>query len=235
MLNFKNLKIVLSFILITGLSLSPADSLAQSQSGDEWLNKMADAIIESGTEVSTITTNINQTIMSPMGEVAVTGVTTYNFDNGNQRAELETPQGKVEIIIEDGEGMQRMGGQEIPMNDAQLAQVKTEAERNYVNIALNKNDYDAEFKGMETVDNTQHAMIEIGLTVPVTYYINTETALPTKITYAQFNQQNGQEIDVEVQYSDWQTVSGVTYAYKTETFANGQKASSGTFSELKVN
>lgn len=231
----KNSISVFSLILFSGLSMTQMNAIAQEQSADEWLNKMADAIIESGTEVETITTEVEQTVMSPMGEVTVSGTTTVNFLNGDQYANLETPQGNVEVIIEDGEGTQKVGGQEMPLAGAQLAQIETETQRNYVYIALNVDSLSAEYLGTETIDDTEHVKIEVDLTVPVTYFINTETALPSKITYVQFNQQTGQDIEVEVQYSDWQTVSGVTYAFTTETFANGQQASTGTVSELTVN
>lgn len=231
----KNSISVFSLILFSGLSMTQMNAIAQEQSADEWLNKMADAIIESGTEVETITTEVEQTVMSPMGEVTVSGTTTVNFLNGDQYANLETPQGNVEVIIEDGEGTQKVGGQEMPLAGAQLAQIETETQRNYVYIALNVDSLSAEYLGTETIDDTEYVKIEVDLTVPVTYFINTETALPSKITYVQFNQQTGQDIEVEVQYSDWQTVSGVTYAFTTETFANGQQASTGTVSELTVN
>lgn len=231
----KNSISVFSLILFSGLSMTQMNAIAQEQSADEWLSKMADAIIESGTEVETITTEVEQTVMSPMGEVTVSGTTTVNFLNGDQYANLETPQGNVEVIIEDGEGTQKVGGQEMPLAGAQLAQIETETQRNYVYIALNVDSLSAEYLGTETIDDTEHVKIEVDLTVPVTYFINTETALPSKITYVQFNQQTGQDIEVEVQYSDWQTVSGVTYAFTTETFANGQQASTGTVSELTVN
>lgn len=231
----KNSISVFSLILFSGLSMTQMNAIAQEQSADEWLSKMADAIIESGTEVETITTEVEQTVMSPMGEVTVSGTTTVNFLNGDQYANLETPQGNVEVIIEDGEGTQKVGAQEMPLAGAQLAQIETETQRNYVYIALNVDSLSAEYLGTETIDDTEHVKIEVDLTVPVTYFINTETALPSKITYVQFNQQTGQDIEVEVQYSDWQTVSGVTYAFTTETFANGQQASTGTVSELTVN
>ena len=196
---------------------------------------MANAVIEEGTDVETLTTEIEQTIMSPMGDVTITGVSTINLKTGDQNAELDTPQGKVEVVIEDGEGYQIIGGQQFPLNDAQLAQIETESERNYVYIALNKDTLEAEYIGMETIDDTGHAVVEVELSAPVTYYINTQSNLPTKITYSQFNQQTGQEIDVEVQYSDWQTVSGVTYAFSIESFANGQPASVGKVTDLSVN
>ena len=233
--NLKNSIHVVALILISGLSMSQMNAIAQEQGADEWLDKMADAVIEAGTEVETLTTEVEQTVMSPMGEITVSGTTTVNFETGDQYANLETPQGNVEVTIENGEGMQKVGGQEIPLSGAQLAQIETETQRNYVYIALNKDSLSAEFLGTETIDDTEHVKLEIDLTVPVTYFISTETALPSKITYVQFNQQTGQDIDVEVQYSDWQTVSGVTYAFTTETFANGQKASTGTVSGLTVN
>ncbi|MFD2531705.1 hypothetical protein [Gracilimonas halophila] len=196
---------------------------------------MAEAVIEPGTTVETLTTDIEQTIISPMGDVTISGTSTINFVTGDQNAVLETPQGTVEVIIEDGEGVQKIGAREIPMNGAQLQQVKTEMERNYINVALNKDSLDAEFLGMETIDGTEYAKVKVNFTVPVTYYLNSETALPDMITFNQFNQQTGSEVEIQVKNSNWQTVSGVTYAFSIETFAAGQKAGSGTVSNLTVN
>lgn len=222
-------------LLLFGFCFALPSQILAQENADKWLNKMKNAIIEEGTNVEQITAEVEQTIMSPMGEVKISGTTTVNFETGDQRAKLQTPQGTVEVVIEDGKGVNKMGGQEIPLSDAQMAQIRTETQRNYLYIALNKDSLDAEYLGTETIDDAEHAKIKIGLTVPVTYYINTQSGLPAKITYAQFNQQTGQEIDVEVQYSDWQTVSGVTYAFKVDSYANGQKASTGITKELTVN
>jgi hypothetical protein len=227
------LLIILLLVSATTLNFQ-SDKLIQNEA-NEWLNKMAEAVIEPGTTVETLTTDIEQTIISPMGDITISGTSTINFVTGDQNAVLETPQGTVEVIIEDGEGVQKIGAREIPMNGAQLQQVNTEMERNYINVALNKDSLDAEFLGMETIDGTEYAKVKVNFTVPVTYYLNSETALPDMITFNQFNQQTGTETEVEVRYSDWQTVSGVTYAFSIETFAAGQKAGSGTVSNLTVN
>lgn len=231
---------VFTLLIIAGFTAAyfqPAE-LQKTEYANEWLDKMAEAIIEPGTEVEEITTEIEQTIVSPMGDVTFTGTTTFNFKTGNQRALLDTPQGEIEVVIEDGEGVQRIGGeggQEIQMNAAQLQEVKLEMERNYLNVALKKDSVDAEFLGTETLEDTEYAKLKINFTVPITYYLDMETALPAMLRYAQFNQQTGQEFDVEVRYDDWQTVSGLTYAFSIETFANGEKAGSATINDLIVN
>jgi hypothetical protein len=232
-------KITHIFVLVIIAGLSTAyfqpTELQETEKANEWLNKMAEAVIEPGTTIEEITTDIEQTIVSQMGDVTFTGTTTFNFVNGNQSALLDTPQGEIEVIIEDGEGIQRMGGQEYPMNAAQLQDVKLEMERNYVNVALNKDSLETEFLGTETIEDTEYAMLKVNLTVPITYYLDMETALPAILKYTQFNQQTGQEFDIEVQYDDWQTVSGLTYAFSVETFANSEIASSATINELTVN
>lgn len=232
------IKITYTFIfllLASAINLNFQSNDLVENEANEWLEKMANAVIEPGTTVSTITTDIEQTFISPMGDINVSGTTTMNFENGNQNAVLETPQGTVEVIIEDGEGVQKVGGREMPMNGPQLQQVKTEMERSYVNVARNKDSLDAEFLGMETVDETEYAMLKINFEVPVTYYLDTETSLPDIIKFNQFNQQSGTEVEVEVRNSDWRTVSGLTYAFLTETYAGGEKAGSGTISNLTVN
>lgn len=224
------------FLLLAGvINLNfQSNDLAENEA-NEWLDKMANAVIEPGTTVSTITTDIEQTFISPMGDINVSGTTTMNFENGNQNAVLETPQGTVEVIIENGEGVQKVGGREMPMNGPQLQQVKTEMERSYVNVARDKGSLDAEFLGMETIDENEYAKLKINFEVPVTYYLDAETSLPDIIKFNQFNQQSGTEVEVEVRNSDWRTVSGLTYAFLTETYAGGEKAGSGTISNLIVN
>lgn len=232
------IKIIHTFIFLlfaSAINLNFQSNDLVENEANEWLEKMANAVIEPGTTVSTITTDFEQTFISPMGDINVSGTTTMNFENGNQNAVLETPQGTVEVIIEDGEGVQKVGGREIPMNGAQLQQVKTEMERSYVNVARNKDSLDAEFLGMETIDETEYAKLKINFEVPVTYYLDTETSLPDLIKFNQFNQQTGTEVEVEVRNSDWRTVSGLTYAFLTETYAGGEEAGSGTISNLIVN
>lgn len=227
--------IILFFITgFTSAFFQPVD-LNKSTDANEWLNKMADAVIAPGTTIETITSELEQTIMSPMGDISISGTSTINFVTGDQNAVLETPQGTVEVIIEDGKGVQKVGGQEIPMNNAQLQQVKTEMERSYISVAMNKDSVDAEYLGNETIDDTEFAKLRINFSVPVTYYLDTETSLPSMLRFTQFNQQTGGENEIEVRHSDWQTVSGVTYAFTTETYADGMQAGSGTVKNIIVN
>lgn len=227
--------ITLSCVTLLILTFLQTDLQAQENSAGEWLQKMSDAIISPGTSIETITVELEQVILSPMGEITVEGTSTLNYKTGDQYALLETPQGTVEVSVEGDKGVQKVGGQEYPMNGAQIQQIKTEMERDYVNVALNNDSMDAEYLGTETIDEMEYAKMKINFEVPVTYYLDTETALPSMLRYTQFNQQTGGEVEVEVRNSDWQTVSGVTYAFSTVSYADGQQAGSATINDLKVN
>jgi predicted Zn-dependent peptidase len=203
--------------------------------GEEWLKNMAEAIVEPGTEVESITTVGEQTINSPMGEIAVSGTVNINFVENSQNAVLNTPQGQIEINVADGKGTQKLGSQEFPMPPAQVQQVQNEIKRSYMSIAIDRSAVDAEYMGTETIGEKEYVKLKINFESPVTYYLDPATSLPMMSTYSQFNPQAGGNQTVKTEYSDWRTVDGVTYAFVTTSYADDEKASSSKTESLEVN
>ncbi len=202
--------------------------------GAEWLKKMAEAVVEPGREVESITTVTDQTLSSPMGEISISSEVTINYVENSQSGTVNTPQGEVEISIADGKGTQKLGGQEYPMPPAQVQQIQNEIKRSYVGIAINRDAYEAEYLGTETIDGTEYVKLKIMIDNPITYYLDPATSLPAMQTYSQFNPQVGEQQVIKVEYSDWTTVDGVAYAYISTTFAGDQKVSSSTTKSHEV-
>ncbi|MDR9418611.1 M16 family metallopeptidase [Gracilimonas sp.] len=218
----------------------PSSGEEQAEAGDkaqgqEWLQKMTDAIVEPGIEVEKITTEGNQTRSTPMGEMNVSGTISINFVENTQEATLNTPQGQVQLSVTENSGTQRVAGQEFPMQPAQVQQAQNEIQRHYLNVAINKDDLDVEYLGMDTMYDTEYAKLKINFETPVTYYIDPNTSLPAYSTYSQFNPQTGSNSQVRTEYSNWTTVDGVTYAFSAISFADGEKVSENITESLEVN
>lgn len=205
-----------------------------TQKGSEWMTKMAEAVIADDASVTTVVQTGSQTLETPMGAMELSGTITTNYENSDQTAVLNTPQGQITIEVKDGKGIQKMGGQEFPMQPAQVQNMKKEIQRSYLNIALHRSTMDAEYLGMEEVDGTEYVKLRFNFDSPVTYYLDPTTSLPAMSTYSQFNPQTGGQQKVMTKYSDWTTVDGVTFAFSTESFADDKKVSSQSTESVEI-
>lgn len=202
--------------------------------GTKWMTKMAEAVIAGDASVTTVVQTGSQTLETPMGAMELSGTITTNYENSDQTAVLNTPQGQITIEVKDGKGTQKMGGQEFPMQPAQVQNMKKEIQRSYLNIALHRSTMDAEYLGMEEVDGTEYVKLRFNFDSPVTYYLDPTTSLPAMSTYSQFNPQTGGQQKVMTKYSDWTTVDGVTFAFSTESFADDKKVSSQSTESVEI-
>ncbi|MTI86997.1 MAG: insulinase family protein [Balneolaceae bacterium] len=203
--------------------------------GKEWLAKMAEAVIEAGTEVTSIAQTGSQTIVTPQGAVDIPGTITNNYAEDKVKAILNAPQGTIEMTVQDGKGTQKMAGQEFPMPPASVKQIQQELERDYINIALSYASLEAEYLGKESIDGTEYVKLRVNFDTPVTYYLDPATNLPNILTYEQFNPRLGKSQQVKTTYSNWKTVDGVTFAFTVESTADGEKTSSQSIESIEVN
>ncbi|SMO91788.1 insulinase family protein [Gracilimonas mengyeensis] len=192
--------------------------------GGEWLEKMADAVIEPGTDMGPIFVESVITQQTQMGPMEITSTAITNYDDYSSERTMQTPQGEIQMKIENGGGTMSMMGQERPLPPQMATPVTNEMKRNYIAIALNKDELEAEYLGSETVDGEELEVIRIKGDVTVTYLLDAESGLPARARYSEMNPQTGQRSQAESVFSDWEVVDGVALAYTTVTYVDGEEA-----------
>lgn len=203
--------------------------------GKQWLNKMADAIIAPGTTFSTIKSVSTLTQVTPMGEMEMKNTSTISYVDYSMSSQLETPQGNIEMELKDGKGVMRMMGQEQPLPPAMTNPMMAEIKNSYINIALNMDDFNAEYLGTETIEGKEYAALKIMGTTETIFYLDSQTALPAYSKVSTFNPQMGKEVDSLTKYSDWKVNNGVAYAYAHETKVDGTVASKVSIESVETN
>ncbi|MGM0586868.1 MAG: M16 family metallopeptidase [Bacteroidota bacterium] len=203
--------------------------------GEELLGNMKQAIASNPQEIKTLTTSGSQTVSTPMGEQTMDSETTIKFEEDYLSQSVNTPNGKITFELEGNSGKMVMMGQERPLPPARIKQMKANVNRSYISIARTADKIDAGFVGMETFEGEEYAKLVLDMDKTVTMLVDTETNLPRLMRYQRFDAQSGKQVQVEEQYTDWQKVDGIQYAYTTLTYQDGQEAGKSSVDEVKVN
>ncbi len=206
-----------------------------SETGNMWLEKMANAIVSPGTEVISI---VNKSIVNqfgPAGSMQATSSATINFDEISMVADLETPQGNMTMELKNGSGVIKMMGQEQPLPPAMTGPMFNEIKNSYLNLALTYEDLNAEYLGTEIVDGNEYGVLKVMAESTITILVDLESALPFLSRTTELNAQTGSMVARENRYSNWTTVDGVTFAFSSVVFADGNKVSESKVETLTVN
>jgi hypothetical protein len=138
---------------------------------------------------------------------------------------MNTPQGEMTMSFANGSGTMNMMGQERQLPPQMTTPMLNEMKRNYLSIAVHKDDIDAEYLGDETVEGESYAVVRMtNDQITVTYLLDQETGLPYMSGYSEMNPQTGQRQEAKTIYSDWTEADGVTYAYSAVSYAGDQVA-----------
>ncbi|WP_428235081.1 M16 family metallopeptidase [Gracilimonas sp.] len=193
--------------------------------GKEWLEKMANALIEPGSDVVAVQEKSVITQKTPMGDMDIQNSSVTNFADYSTERNLTTPQGQMTMSFKDGGGTMQMGGQQRQLPPQMAKPMLNEMKRNYLSIAINHEDIQAEYLGDETVDGEDYAVVRMtNDQVKVTYLLDQETGLPHMSRYTEMNPQTGQRQEAKSVYSDWNEAGGVMYAYSVVTYVDEQVA-----------
>ncbi len=193
--------------------------------GKEWLDKMAAALVEPGSDVISIEEQSVITQKTPMGDMDIQNTSITNYVDYSTERNLTTPQGQMTMSFKDGSGTMQMAGQQRQLPPQMAKPMLNEMKRNYLSIAINHEDIQAEYLGDETVDGEDYAVVRMtNDQVKVTYLLDQETGLPYISRYMEMNPQTGQRQEAKSVYSDWQKAGGVMYAYSVITYVDDQVA-----------
>jgi zinc protease len=210
-----------------------SESAGDATKGTEWLGKMANAIIQDGTEVNSITLRTEIGMNTPMGTMNLKANTTFEYPDAI-RQELTTPQGVINLNYRNGGGSMSMGEMSQPLPAQQLEQFKKSLEQDYVNIARVWQAKNAEYLGEAELDGRNLVRIRV-TDAGVIFYLDPETGLPFASVVSNFNPATGTETDTYTFYSDWNAAQGVNVAYKIVNKQDGETSSTVSVSSHEVN
>jgi predicted Zn-dependent peptidase len=202
-----------------------------AEKGQEWLSKMAEAVIDNDTELNSIalTGEMNmQGRKMPMS-------TTINYPDAIEQT-IQGPMGEIKIVYEDGSGKMIVGGQERPLPPQMAKNLKSTLNRSFLSIALNAGSVNPQYLGEEEVDGTSYAKVNVNVDDSnITLLLDKKTNYPDVIRYKQFNPQMGEQVTVENHHSNWKVVDGVAYPYLQETMINGNKSGEAVYKSHEIN
>lgn len=202
-----------------------------AEKGATLLNQMAEAVIEPGTELNTLTLT---------GEVQQGGQTigttqTIDYPDAIEQT-IEAPMGKVQISYKDGSGTMVAGGKERPLPPQMAKGLKSTLNRSYLAIAMKADELNPQFLGTEEVEGTTYNKVSVKVEDKnVTLLLDQQTSYPQIQRFKQFNAQQGQQVSVESHNTNWTTSGGVTYPYSQVTFVDGNKSAETTHQSHTVN
>lgn len=202
-----------------------------AEKGRELLDAMADAVIDPGAELNTLTV---------IGEVVQGGQTigtamTIDYPDAIEQT-IQAPMGEIHLSYKDGSGSMKAGGQEQPLPPQMASGLKSTLNRSFIAIAMNADELDPQFLGTEEVEGTDYNNISVQVDGSnVTLLLNPDTNYPDIQRFRQFNPQQAQQVEIENRHSDWQTVDGVAYPYRQVTFMNGNESAEATYERHEVN
>jgi len=97
--------------------------------------------------------------------------------------------------------------------------------RNHIYLAMNRDDLDVDYMGMEQMDGNEYANVRINDEITLNLYIDPETNLPMITTYEQFDPQQGQTVTVRMVANDWRETGGVMMPYEMTGYAGDEQRS----------
>lgn len=193
------------------------------EAGKEWLERMASAILPGGDFDRDLVFEGTSYVQSPQGEMELGMRQTINFQSEKMISEVQAPMGQVTLRIEDGTGTMEMGGNQMPMQPAQLEEARSELYRHYVYLALNGEA--AEYMGTTEKEGEHVVHLRMNEEMPMDLYLDPDTALPAMAEYRQMDPQQGRNVTVITHYSDWQEADGVMLSYEMRGYAEGNQVS----------
>ncbi len=194
--------------------------------GREWINKMASAVLPNGGLTGSVVMDADNNVQTPQGEMQMGITQKIDFESERIEADINAPMGQITMTIEDGEGSMIMGGNPMPMQPAQKDQMLAELYRSPIYLAMNKDELDVEFMGMEEMDGNTYARVRVNDEIDLNLYLDPDTSLPMITTYRTFNEQMGATVTVQLNSLDWRESGGVMMPYEMISYADGEQVSS---------
>jgi zinc protease len=153
----------------------------------------------------------------------------------HMRADLETPQGKLSIVVSPDSGFMSagaMGTRDLPASrkSESLEQIR----RDLVYVGQHVDDPAFSFTASGTDKSDGAAIVDVsGPGVTMRWFVDRGTGRIVRETYKGMGQSG--PVDTETVFSDWKPVEGLNLPFHRENKQNGETSSSVQFSGIQIN
>ncbi len=200
------------------------------EAGREFLEKMADVILDTRQEIDSVEYRGTQQIQTPQGEMAL-NVHAIAVYPDQLTMDISTPMGSQRLEIADGQGVMKMGGQEQALPEAMVSSLLNELKKEPLYLALHHTGLEAYL--LEAGDG-ENITIYIGGELDLTLNIDKDTYLPAEITYSEFDQSIGNDVSITITFDNWTSGDGVRIPYLQKRYNNGEQASQTLLEEHTI-
>jgi len=220
------------------IEIPTPSSSSSSESGDairgaEWKDRMSGAMLPQGRPEGIIVMDAVNNVQTPNGPMALVSEQELDFTGQKLISTISTPMGDIVVEVGVSSGSQSMGGQSMNLPPTQVKAAWEELYRSPLWVALNPDQYIAEFLGVVEEEGAQYVQVKFqgeADNISLTVLLDPETALPFKSSSTYFVAQIGDNVSTETRFNDWKLSDGVMMAYERITFVNGTEQST-----MKVN
>ena len=220
------------------IEIPTPSSSSSSESGDairgaEWKDRMSGAMLPQGRPEGIIVMDAVNNVQTPNGPMALVSEQELDFTGQKLISTISTPMGDIVVEVGVSSGSQSMGGQSMNLPPTQVKAAWEELYRSPLWVALNPDQYIAEFLGVVEEEGAQYVQVKFqgeADNISLTVLLDLETALPFKSSSTYFVAQIGDNVSTETRFNDWKLSDGVMMAYERITFVNGTEQST-----MKVN
>ena len=170
-------------------------------------------------------------------ETGTTQVETTIVFPDHMKADLQTPQGTISIVVTPDSGFMSagaMGTRDMPAsrkNDS-LEQIH----RDLIYVAQHVNDPTFSFtaSGSDKTGNTELAIVDVsGPGTTIRWFVDPQTGRVTRETYKAVGQTG--PVESETAFSDWKTVEGLNLPFHRDNKQEGKDSSTVQFTSIHIN
>ncbi|HKK44278.1 MAG TPA: pitrilysin family protein [Balneolaceae bacterium] len=203
--------------------------------GKKLLSEMADAVIDPGTDLNSLTVSGKITQSAGGQQRTMSTTMTVNYPDAIEQT-IQTGMGSLQLSYKDGKGTMKAGGQERPLPPQMAKNLKNTLNRSFLSIAMNAGNLNPQFLGTEKVEKNTYDKVSVDIEgTDVTLLLDPKSYLPEITRYQQFIPSQGKKVTIENRYSDWKTNGGVAYPHTQVTMVDGKKSAEADYDSHKIN
>lgn len=170
---------------------------------------------------------------TPMGEMTLAAEVVTAYPD-KVRFALDTPGGRMNMIVNGAKGVIRMPQGSMPLPEAERKNILDNFLREPFYVWQNAGQYQIQALGRLPFAGQEALGLAIsGRGVEFRLFLDPQTMLPLGNSYQSLTQEG--PATVEEHLSDYRDVDGVKVPFKTESWANGKKVSAQTIKTLQLN
>lgn len=170
---------------------------------------------------------------TPMGEMTLAAEVVTAYPD-KVRFALDTPGGRMNMIVNGAKGIIRMPQGSMPLPEAERKNILDNFLREPFYVWQNAGQYKIQALGRLPFAGQEALALAIsGRGVEFRLFLDPQTMLPLGNSYSSVTQEG--PATVEERLSDYRDVDGVKVPFKTESWANGKKVSAQTVKTLQLN